>query len=141
MQQAIALSNPNLISATTESDPLIRFSASKSALASVFGPEPAHDWCYHYAKAELARQLADWDEISRLDAQAAQLGLTPADPLEWIPFIEAGAWRGEFDLAVLRTHQVVAERPFLRKALCAAWNRAGQQQPLPVGLLDEFGCQ
>ncbi|MCG2786066.1 MAG: hypothetical protein L6461_13265 [Anaerolineae bacterium] len=141
MQQAIALSNPNLISATTESDPFLRFSGSKSALASVFGPEPAHDWCYHYAKAELARQHADWDEIARLEALAAHLGLTPADPLEWIPFIEAGVWRGEFDLAVLRTHQVVAERPFLRKTLCAAWNRAGQQQSLPAGLLDEFGCQ
>ncbi|PKN90703.1 MAG: hypothetical protein CVU44_22585 [Chloroflexi bacterium HGW-Chloroflexi-6] len=141
MQQAIALSNPNLIPATTASDSTIRFSGSKSTPVSVFGPEPARGWCYHYAKAELARQRADWGEIARLDAQAAQLGLTPADPLEWIPFIEAGAWRGEFDQAVLRTRQVAAERPFLRKALCAAWNRAGQQQPLPVGLLEELGCQ
>ena len=141
MQQAIALSNPNLISATTESDPILRFSDSKSALASVFGSEPAHNWCYHYAKAELARQRSDWDEISRLDARAAQLGLTPADPLEWIPFIEAGASRGEFDLSAVRTRQVVAERPFLRKAFCAAWNRAGQRQPLPAGLLEELGCQ
>lgn len=141
MQQAIALSNPNLISATTESDPILRFSDSKSARASVFGPEPAHDWCYHFAKAELARQRSDWDEISRLDARAAQLGLSPADPLEWIPFIEAGASRGEFDLSAARTRQAVAERPFLRKAFCAAWNRAGQRQPLPAGLLEELGCQ
>lgn len=141
MQQAIALSNPNLISATTESDPILRFSDSKSALASVFGSEPAHNWCYHYAKAELARQRSDWDEIFRLDGHAAQLGLTPADPLEWIPFIEAGASLGDFSLSAARTRQAVSERPFLRKTFCAAWNRASQRQSLPAGLLEELGCQ
>ncbi len=27
----------------------------------IFGPEPAHGWCYYYEKAALASQMGDWD--------------------------------------------------------------------------------
>ncbi|MDX9992256.1 MAG: hypothetical protein RBS68_09430 [Anaerolineales bacterium] len=130
MRQAIFLSNPGLIRLSPASPP-----------AQVFGPEPAPDWCFHYARAELARQQANWDEVARLDAQAVQLGLFPADPLEWLPFVEAGAALGEFDLSAARTRQTLAERPFLRKTFCAAWERAAHHQSLPAGLLAELGCQ
>jgi hypothetical protein len=137
MRQAITLSNLGLI--LPEPAPPFE-SASQTVDQSVFGPEPPHGWCYHYAKAELARQHSDWDEITRLDAQAAALGLTPADPLEWLPFIEAGAATGNIQVAATRTKQITAERPFLRKTLCAAWNRAARQRDLPAGLMEELGC-
>jgi hypothetical protein len=167
MRQAIALSNLDLIlpEPTTESVS-IRESATKSAVESasiresvtesvdspsasiresvtksVFNPEPPHGWCYYYARAELARQFNDWEAIARLDAQAASLRLTPSDPLEWLPFVEAGASLGQFELPLSRTRQAIAERPFLHKTFCAAWNRANQRQDLPDGLLDELRCQ
>jgi hypothetical protein len=171
MQQAIALSNLDLITnvATLRSSaklapslsqhtflstknlrasvhPLtsvenIRASVLDPLTISVLGPEPHHNWCYYYTHADLARQFSNWDEIASLDHQAASLGLTPSDPLEWLPFVEAGASLGEFDQSTQRTRQAIAERPYLRKAFCAAWNRAGQRQSLPTGLLTELGCE
>ena len=55
----------------------------------LFGPEPAHDWCFYYQKADLARQQGDWDEVMSLGDQAARLSLHPNDPIEWLPFLQA----------------------------------------------------
>ncbi len=156
MQQAIALSDLGRIQAASVAESVsirdsatesaaesvsIRESATESVVRSVFGPAPALDWCYFYTHADLARQYSAWNDVVRLDRQAAELGLAPSDPLEWLPFVEAGASLGQFDLAAERTRQVVAVRPFLRKAFCAAWLRAEQCQPLPPGLLADLGCQ
>jgi hypothetical protein len=83
-------------------DPLIRLIAQVSRLdlidltspehtppAIIFGSEPAHDWCYYYQKASLARQRGDWETVLALDKEAARLGLTPTDVSEWMPFYEA----------------------------------------------------
>ncbi len=62
---------------------------------AVFGKEPPHDWCFFYEKADLARQRRDWDEVWRLGEQALQNGLAPGDPIEWMPFLQAYAQKGE----------------------------------------------
>jgi hypothetical protein len=62
-----------------------------------FGAEPAHGWCYFYQKAELARQQGDWDSIAALGAEAASLDLAPADPIEWMPFLQAYAVLGQIE--------------------------------------------
>ena len=36
----------------------------------LLGPEPEHDWCYYFEKAELARQQADWQQVAMLGDQA-----------------------------------------------------------------------
>jgi hypothetical protein len=56
---------------------------------NLFGPEPEHDWCYYYERADLARQQEDWEEVVRLGKQAVEAGYVPSDPLEWIPFLQA----------------------------------------------------
>jgi hypothetical protein len=57
----------------------------------IFGPEPAHTWCYYYEKAELARQQGNWPAVVQL-AQAAQTkNLKPNDQIEWLPFLQAYA--------------------------------------------------
>lgn len=136
MRQAIALSSLDLITKSAS----IRDSVTESVAESVFGPEPSRGWCYYYARAELARQFQQWDEIARLDTEAAAFGFSPSDPLEWLPFVEAGATNGDTQKAAMRTKQAVSERPFLRKTFCAAWERASQRQPLPAELLEELGC-
>jgi hypothetical protein len=60
-----------------------------------FGTEPVRGWCYLYQKAELARQQGDWDSVAALGMDAANLGLTPADPIEWTPFLQAYAVLGD----------------------------------------------
>ena len=71
--------------------------APHSPPAVVFGPEPAHDWCYYFEKADLARQRADWDEVLKLGSEAMQKGLAPKDDIEWMPFLQGYARAGEAD--------------------------------------------
>jgi hypothetical protein len=56
-----------------------------------FGAEPSHGWCYYYQKASYARQMGDWDEVTRLGNEARSLGLSAGDPIEWMPFLQADA--------------------------------------------------
>jgi hypothetical protein len=63
----------------------------------VFGPEPAHGWCYYYEKADLARQQGNWKEVIRLGNGVIQKKLTPQDDIEWLPFLESFARAGDAD--------------------------------------------
>lgn len=60
--------------------------------ADLFGSEPMEGWCFYYQKADLARQRADWNEVARLGSEAQNLGVTPNDPIEWMPFLQAYAF-------------------------------------------------
>jgi len=61
----------------------------------VFGPEPAHGWCYYYQKADLARQRGDWQAVLKIGKQVADQNLVPQDLIEWIPFLQAYAITGD----------------------------------------------
>jgi len=61
----------------------------------LFGPEPEHDWCYYFQKADLARQAGDWESIVRLYDEASSQQLTPNDRIELIPFLQAFAYLGD----------------------------------------------
>ena len=61
----------------------------------IFGPEPAHRWCFYFEKAELALQTGDWPKVSELGNEAARAGLHPEDSVEWIPFLQAYAVLGD----------------------------------------------
>jgi hypothetical protein len=64
----------------------------------VFGPEPAHGWCYYYEKASLARQTGNWDEVRRLGDEARSKNVFyTGNLIEWIPFIQAYAMIGDFE--------------------------------------------
>ena len=55
----------------------------------IIGEEIDHGWCYYFEKADLARQVADWDTVIMLKEQADQSGAAPRIPSEWLPFFEA----------------------------------------------------
>ena len=44
---------------------------------AVFGPEPEHNWCYYYQKAELARQQGDWARSQSSVTKLCQKVITP----------------------------------------------------------------
>jgi hypothetical protein len=64
----------------------------------IFGPEPTHDWCYYYEKADLARQHGDWEEVLRLGDEAFAKGYFPGDGIEWMPFLQAYAQAADVKL-------------------------------------------
>jgi len=89
-----------------------------------FLSEPKHTWCYYYTKAELARQKNDWEEVVNLFNESTSLGYKqPADPFEWLVFIEAHAMIGDLETAKELSHVTYRLDQGTRKGLCQVWKR------------------
>jgi hypothetical protein len=138
LRDAIPLSDPSLIIPDTQTPTLP---------AALFGKEPKHTWCYYYEKAELARQVGDWETVVTLGNEAREKGFAPGDALEWLPFIEGYVIKGDTKSA--REISIMAyeddSRP--RKGLCHTWKRIqanGQGkvevENLASEMLVSFGC-
>lgn len=89
----------------------------------IFGPEPEHDWCYFFQKADLARQLQDWNSVIELYQEARDQGLTAEHGAEYIPFIEAYAQTGKWEKAYQLTLDAKSTTSGLKKMLCTNWSR------------------
>jgi len=66
---------------------------------SIFGDEPPRTWCYYFQKADLARQMSDWETVAALGDEARRNGYRPQDATEWLPFIQGYAGVGRCDEA------------------------------------------
>lgn len=100
----------------------------------LFGAEPEHGWCYFYQKADLARQLKNWEEVVAIGDQAMAAGYHPGEsasntPVEWMPMIEGYArlerWEESRDLslAVFEKDQRIDAR------LCSLWDTLETSTP------------
>jgi len=83
----------------------------------VFGPEPAHGWCYYYQMADLARQLGEWDKVINISEQTFGQGLEPGDPIEWMPFLQAYAMTGNVE-RLTDLIPVIKADPFVASQVC-----------------------
>ena len=88
-----------------------------------FLSEPEHTWCYYFAKAELAYQQADWDQVVTHIDEAISLGYGPEDPFEWLTHIEAQARTGNVEAAQELSEQVLAQENRIRRGVCELWER------------------
>ncbi|MEW6405487.1 MAG: hypothetical protein AB1649_27155 [Chloroflexota bacterium] len=118
-----------------------------------FIEEPEHGWCYTFAKAELAFQMDDWEQVVRLGNEAISLGYSPADSNEWLTFIEANALTGNIEAAREMSMQMIDADAHTKKSLCILWERiqangvvsgqsndpAGSEEEIQEAL-SEFGC-
>ncbi|MCB0101998.1 MAG: hypothetical protein KDD74_08145 [Anaerolineales bacterium] len=111
---AISLSNPGLILSNTPAPEMDK---------TLFGEESSHGWCYTYAKAEIARQAGNWEEVTKLYKEAQKAELSPSLPVEYLPFIEAFARTGDMDTAIKLTERTIKGQPTLCPALHTLWNR------------------
>jgi hypothetical protein len=113
-------------------------------LGFVFGAEPVRGWCYLYQKAELARQLGDWVSVADLGAEAANLGLIPADPIEWMPFLQAYAYLDETEKVESLAAQF-KDDAFHKEQFCENLSRMGENgYPLKVEIqskVNELFCK
>ncbi len=134
--KAISLSDPSRI--LTETD---------RPAVPMFFPEPEHDWCYYFTKAELARQNGDYELVARLGNEAMQRGFKPEDPTEWLVFIEAYLVTGDLERAKERSYAMLQEEARTRRSVCALWQRV-QAQGLArseaeeqfADVMEELGC-
>jgi hypothetical protein len=91
--------------------------------AHIFGPEPVNTWCYFYEKAELARQMGDWQQVVKLKKEADRQRFSALIAYENIPFIEAYGMTGDWDAALKLSFQTYKDLKRARDALCLVWNR------------------
>jgi len=116
---AIPLSNPSLI-LTDAPAPILD--------KTLFGAEPAHGWCYLYAKAEIARLKNSWEDVAKIYKNAQTDGFSPAMPVENLPFIEAFAMTGDTDMAIKLTERTIKGQDILCPALITLWERVSRTQ-------------
>jgi hypothetical protein len=86
--------------------------------SSIFGAEPAHDWCYYYQKASLARQNGDWQAIGKLYDQVRELHLETDDKSEVIPFFEGLVNSGRYEDAKALYQGEIKGQNEMRFPLC-----------------------
>ncbi|RPI93108.1 MAG: hypothetical protein EHM40_10855 [Chloroflexi bacterium] len=113
MREASALSNSDLILASPD-----------AAMPAIYQPEPAHGWCYYFQKADLARQLGNWETVTRLGDEAFALSDYPNNPLERFVFIEGYAHTGKWERAVkLSRESYRVSKEYVGPLLCRLWGR------------------
>ncbi len=96
-------------------------------MRSIFGAPPTDDWCYFYQKADLARQLKDWESIPGLYRQSQEGGYLPYNGTELIPFIEGFAMTADYQQAVRLSGEAASMSEGVDEVLCQTWSRiAGQ---------------
>jgi hypothetical protein len=126
---------PGLSYQLTDAIPLSNTSRIESGSAAAvppvqyFGAGNTNSWCYFYEKAELARQLGDWQTVDKLFKQASAKGFTALLPAENLVFIESAARAGELPAAVRLTASMLKQQPELCPAVREIWERVSQNQP------------
>jgi hypothetical protein len=120
---AMRLSNISLIQANPQ--------PGAQPPTQIFGPEPGHDWCYYFEKADLARQQGDWQSVVKLAKQAFGLNqrLYEVNAPELLPYIEGYARTGQWDKAEKLSMQSYDLTFRMRNMLCANWDRIAADTP------------
>ncbi len=138
--------NPDIPALTEEILPisnLSRITASGGSAGfppqQIFGREPFHSWCYYFQKAELARQMGDWEQVVELAEEAASAGFEPVDPHERQPFIEAYAHIGEWEKAFRHTRRAYQKDPRYANQLCYLWLEIQRDVELPEEASGQLG--
>jgi hypothetical protein len=99
-------------------------------LLRLMGPEPVHGWFYFYQKAELQRQLGQWQNVVELGEEAKKQQCTPVDASEWLPFVEGYARSKKYAEAVELTNHILDDCPDAVRPLSMIWARVerGEQE-------------
>jgi len=91
--------------------------------------EPDHDWCYYFARAELAYQIGDFEKVMALEEAASSVGKSTGDPNEWLIFIEAYARTGDLGTAERLSQVMLGEDTRATRGLCVVWQRVRALAP------------
>jgi hypothetical protein len=105
----------------------------------LFGSEPAHDWCYYYQKASLARQQGHWDEIVEIYQHTLLEGYSPHDPIEWMPFLQAFAQTGHLQYLEELSADIV-KISFVSRQVCARLKTLPNLTPEVENIIDQTYC-
>ena len=96
--------------------------------AHIFGLEPAHDWCYYFEKAELAKQEGDWQRVADLADQALsdKKKFYRRNVSELTPYIEGYARTAQWEKAVQLSLDAYNTWENMRTMVCDTWKSVTQ---------------
>lgn len=92
-------------------------------------PENPASWCFHYQRADLARQLGDWEQVVFFWNLAKKGGYAPGHGFEYIPFIQAFAHTGDWEQALALTKQSNRVGANMKTILCPVWEELKAEIP------------
>jgi hypothetical protein len=99
-------------------------------MPAVYYPEPIHSWCYYFEKADLARQVGDWESVVSLGDKAFTLSDYPNDPVERFVFIEGYAHENNWTRAKALALQSFKVSPnYVGPLLCKLLDRIDRDVP------------
>ncbi|MDD5469025.1 MAG: hypothetical protein PHS96_14600 [Anaerolineales bacterium] len=139
LERALPLSNPERIQASSP--------APAALPLSLFGPEQAPGWCYYFQKADLARQMGDWEQVAAIGEVAFNLGDSPNHASERAPFIQGYAYTGDWERARELTLEALRINKFMGPMLCSLWTDilahtvpSAQRESTVQALAEELDC-
>ncbi len=101
-----------------------------ASMPKVYGPEPTRGWCYYFERADLARQMEDWEQVVAIAQTAFALDDYPNDPTERFVYIEGYAHIDDWANAVnysVQSHRV--SPGYVDPMLCRLWERIEVETP------------
>lgn len=105
---------------------LIRTEGGADHTPPLMPQEPAHDWCYYFELADLARQRGAWDEVVELGDRGFAED-HPNDASERLVFIEANAHTGNWGRAEELSLEALEQNPAVDRMVCHTWRRLVEQ--------------
>jgi hypothetical protein len=102
----------------------------KARMPEIYDPEPVHGWCYYFEKADLARQVGNWERVVKLGDKAFSLSDYPNDPVERFVFVEGYAHSGNWERAKELAVQSYKVSPnYVGPLLCKLLDRIDNELP------------
>lgn len=120
IKQAAQVSNLSRI----QSQPQMDFALFKTIV-----PEKRESWCFHYQRADLARQVGDWEQVVFFWELAERVGYAPGHGFEYIPFIQGYAHLGNWEQALALTKQSNRVSANMKTILCPVWEGLNTEIP------------
>ncbi len=130
IKQAAQVSNLSRIQDEHETDP---------TLYRAIVPENPASWCFHYQRADLARQMGDWEQVLFFWELAQKGGYAPGHGFEYIPFIQGYAHVGNWKQALALTKQSHRVSANMKTILCPVWEELNVEIPQSAERDSAFG--
>ena len=106
------------------------------AAEHIFGEKSSEGWCNFYQKAELARQMGNWQDVIDLMSEAEEREFSANYGVERLAQVEAHARLGNWDEAVQVSKEILAKHVRNSSMLCALWADISKD-----GELDDAGLR
>ncbi len=131
-----SITNPNLSELQTEelrmtNLSLIQIETQNTPPPYLFGKQPDKTWCYYFEKADLARQLGNYAQISLLGDEALENNLSPRSASEWLPFLEGYLWMGKWDKTNFILDEINSSEGNFNQGMCYTLKRIKNNTSFP----------